>query len=83
MYANMAHLETFRTNVVMDGRSYSDETFAKALKILNSTKKNVAVEEEAREKFEVLAVKLQEAKKIAAQEEVSNSHSSFLIHFFI
>jgi len=51
MYANMAHLETFRTNVVMDGRSYSDETFDKAVKILNSTKKNVAVEEEAREKF--------------------------------
>jgi len=82
MYANMAHLETFRVNVVMDGRSYSDETFDKAVKILNSTKKNVAVEEEAREKFEVLAGKLKEAKKVAAQEEVSTLfylNKSFLI----
>ena len=38
----------------LDARSYSDETFAKATKILNNAKKNVAVEEEVREKFEVL-----------------------------
>lgn len=49
-----------------DGRSYSDETFEKAVKILNSAQKNVAVEEEARQKFEVLAVQLKEAKAAAA-----------------
>ena len=32
MYANMAHLEKFRENVIPDARSYSDETFAKAVK---------------------------------------------------
>ena len=37
MYANMAQFEVFRDNVVLDARSYSDETFAKAVKILNST----------------------------------------------
>lgn len=70
MYANMAHLEKFREHVVMDARSYSDETFAKALKILGSTKKNVAVAAEVKEKFEVLVVQLKQAKEAAAQEEI-------------
>ena len=56
----------------MDARSYSDETFAKALKILSSAKKNVAVAAEVKEKFEVLVVQLKQAKESAAQEEVSN-----------
>ena len=71
MYANMAHLEKFRENVVLDARSYSDETFAKAAKILSSTKKNVAVTADVQEKFEMLVVQLKEAKASAAQEEVS------------
>ena len=41
MYANMGHIQAFKENVVKDDRSYSDETFAKALKILNSTKKSI------------------------------------------
>ena len=41
MYANMAHLPDFKTHVVSDGRSYSDETFEKAVKILNSAKKAI------------------------------------------
>ena len=56
MYANMAHLDKFRENVILDGRSYSDETFAKAVKILNSAQKNVSVAAEAKEKFEILVV---------------------------
>jgi ubiquitin conjugation factor E4 B len=71
MYANMAHLEKFRENVVLDARSYSDETFAKAAKILSSTKKNVSVPTEVQEKFEVLVVQLKEAKATAAQEELN------------
>lgn len=70
MYANMAHLEKFRENVILDARSYSDETFAKAVKILNSAKKNVAVAAEAKEKFEVLVVQLKQAKEAAQQDEI-------------
>ena len=58
--------------MILDARSYSDETFAKALKILSSAKKNVAVAAEVKEKFEVLVVQLKQAKESAAQEEVSN-----------
>jgi len=54
MYANMGHHEKFRVNVVKDGRSYSNETFEKAVKILNSTKKHIAVMPENKEKFEKL-----------------------------
>ena len=71
MYANMAHLDKFRENVVLDARSYSDETFAKAAKILNSTKKDVSVASEVKEKFEVLVVQLKAAKEAATAEEVS------------
>ena len=70
MYANMAHFEKFRENVVLDARSYSDETFAKAVKILNSSKKNVAVDEEVKSKFEILVTQLKEAKQQAAQEAI-------------
>jgi hypothetical protein len=34
MYGNMMHLKEFKDNVILDGRSYSDETFAKAVSIL-------------------------------------------------
>lgn len=77
MYANMAHLEKFRENVILDARSYSDETFAKAVKILNSAKKNVAVAAEAKEKFEVLVVQLKQAKEAAQQDEVSSHFYCF------
>ena len=43
MYANMSDLEEFRKNVVSDDRSYSDETFLKAKKLLNSSKKNILI----------------------------------------
>lgn len=44
MYANMSHLDVFKRNVVLDGRSYSNETFEKAVKILNSAQKNINVD---------------------------------------
>ena len=65
MYANMAHLEKFRENVINDGRSYNDETFEKAAKILDSTKKNIIVGAEVKEKFEDLVKKLKAAKEAA------------------
>lgn len=48
MYANMSHLSKFRDSVIKDGRSYSNETFEKAVKILNSTKKNIHMDGELR-----------------------------------
>jgi hypothetical protein len=44
MYSNMSKIELFKNNVVLDGRSYSDETFEKAIKILRSDKKGIAVD---------------------------------------
>ena len=46
MYVNMGHLEKFRQNCVTDARSYSDETFEKAVSIVASSKKNVQVDPE-------------------------------------
>ena len=71
MYANMGDKEKFRQNVILDQRSYSDETFEKTCKILTSTKKNVVVNPEIREKFIILAAKLKSAKADADKEEVS------------
>ena len=69
MYANMSHLEAFRNYVVRDGRSYSNETFEKAVKILNSTKKSVNVDSDNQKKFEELAKTLDVLKNAAAEEE--------------
>lgn len=41
MYANMSDEEVFLKYVVNDTRSYKDETFEKAVKILNNPKKGV------------------------------------------
>lgn len=57
--------------MVGDGRSYSDETFAKAVKILNSGKKNIQVDHKDKERFVALAARLQERKLLATAEEVS------------
>jgi hypothetical protein len=51
MYANMSGFEAFKKNVVSDDRSYSDETFEKAAKILNSTQKNIPVGADDNDKF--------------------------------
>ena len=37
----MSTFDQFKKNVVADARSYSDELFETAAKILNSTKKNI------------------------------------------
>ena len=67
----MAKFEQFRKNVVGDGRSYSDETFEKAHKILNSSNKSVNVDPEHKENFDILVAQLKNEKKIAQEEEVS------------
>jgi len=49
--------------VVIDDRSYSNETFEKAIKILNSDKKAINVDGEHRENFETLAAVLRSKKE--------------------
>ena len=44
MYVNMSGMEKFKDNVVTDDRSYSDETFQKALNIIGRGK--IGVDEE-------------------------------------
>ena len=46
MYSNMSKIEKFKHNVVLDDRSYSAETFEKAIKILNSDKKAIKIDAE-------------------------------------
>jgi hypothetical protein len=41
MYANMSLEPIFLKNVVNDARSYSNQTFIKAVKIINNPKKGV------------------------------------------
>ena len=78
----MAHLEQFRTNVVRDGRSYSDKTFEKAAKILNSAKKGVQASADDVEKFEALVTQLKELKAQVHEEEVSILFDNFLTFIF-
>jgi len=66
MYANMSHLDAFKQYVVRDGRSYSVETFEKAVKIINSTKKSVNVDHDNKLKFEGLAKELSSLKNSLA-----------------
>ena len=54
MYANMSEVNNFKELVVSDGRSYSNETFEKTVGILNSQKKGILVDYEAKEKFEAM-----------------------------
>ena len=65
MYGNMSHIDKFKEFVVKDGRSYSNETFEKAVKVINNSKKNINVDHESKEKFETLAKELIEMKKDA------------------
>ena len=64
MYSNMCKIDKFKQNVVKDGRSYSDETFEKAVKILNSGKKSIPIDHEKKENFEVLAAELKGEKAL-------------------
>lgn len=71
MYTNMGGLEQFKKLVIVDGRSYSDETFAKSLKIITDIKKGVKVDQEDVNKFQQLVQELKELKEEAKKTEVS------------
>lgn len=51
MYSNMSHMDKFKTSVIKDDRSYSNETFKRAVNIINSAKKGVFVDQVHKEKF--------------------------------
>lgn len=69
MYVNMGGLHEFHVNVVSDERSYSNETFTKASKIL-SRGSGIGVDADVQEKFEQLTIALKKAKGEAEQEEI-------------
>lgn len=52
MYANMSSYDQFKKNVVSDDRSYSNETFDQALKVITSTNKNIPVDADHAQKFQ-------------------------------
>lgn len=58
MYANMSDEEVFLKHVVNDTRSYKDETFEKALRLLNNQKKGVQIDQTKQKKFEDMVAKL-------------------------
>ena len=83
MYGNMMELEAFQTNVVNDDRSYSDETFGKAVKILNSTKKKIMIDEEPKQRFVKLVALLRSQKQTANDNGVSTLFQISLTTFYI
>lgn len=62
MYSNMSALQKFKENVIADQRSYQDETVDKAVKILNSSKKNINIDQDVKANFEILVLQLKEMK---------------------
>ena len=62
MYANMSLEEVFVRHVVNDTRSFKTETFDKAVKILNTPKKNVQIDQNGKEKFEAMVNKMKGMK---------------------
>lgn len=70
MYANMSNEEVFLKNVVNDARSYKDETFEKAVRIINNTKKGITLDADRKEKFEMMVVNLKSMRLQLAEEEV-------------
>jgi hypothetical protein len=58
----MSVLQRFKENVIADQRSYQDETVDKAVKILNSSKKNINIDQDLKANFEILVLQLKEMK---------------------
>lgn len=70
MYANMSEEEVFLRNVVNDSRSYKDETFEKALRLLQNPKKGVTMDAARVDKFQLMVAKLKALKSEIDFEEV-------------
>ena len=68
MFANMSHLSEFKDNVISDERSYSNETFAKAVTILG--RGNIEIGQAALDKFVALTVDLKKMKGEADEMDI-------------
>jgi ubiquitin conjugation factor E4 B len=69
MYANMSSEEKFLQYVVGDSRSYKSETFQKAVRILESPKKGVQIDQDQKERFEVMVARIGTMKNEIDEEE--------------
>ena len=58
MYANMSNQEKFLNHIVNDSRSFKNENFDKAVKIINNPKKGVDIDQERKELFEKMVIKI-------------------------
>jgi ubiquitin conjugation factor E4 B len=76
MFANMSGEETFLRHVVNDTRSYKTETFEKAVRILNNPKKGIVIDQDKKERFEVMVSQMKDMKNEIDEEEVSSTSSS-------
>lgn len=68
MFANMSHLAQFKENVVSDERSYSNETFSKAVTILG--RGNIEIGQASLDKFVALTVDLRKMKGEAEEMDI-------------
>ena len=72
----MSGEETFLRHVVNDTRSYKTETFEKAVRILNNPKKSIVIDQDKKERFEVMVSQMKDMKNEIDEEEVSSTSSS-------
>ena len=73
MFANMSGEETFLRHVVNDTRSYKTEIFEKAMRILNNPKKGIVIDQDKKERFEVMVSQMKDMKNEIDEEEVSST----------
>ena len=76
MYANMSDEQVFLRHVVSDARSYKDETFEKAVRMLNSQKKGIQLDLDKKERFEAMVSNLKVMRAQITEEEVRFNHRS-------
>ena len=75
MYANMSNQEKFLNHIVNDSRSFKNENFDKAVKIINNPKKGVDIDQDRKELFEKMVIKIKQMKQDLDDEEVSTKYS--------
>ncbi len=66
----MSQEQVFLKYVVNDSRSYKTETFEKAVRILNNPKKGVIIDQDRKDRFEVMVEKLKNMKLEIDEEDV-------------
>ena len=72
----MSDEQVFLRHVVSDARSYKDETFEKAVRMLNSQKKGIQLDLDKKERFEAMVSNLKIMRAQITEEEVRFNHWS-------